>query len=947
MCKSFSRISGAVTVLLLMQLGFAFNVYAQQFGGNPPSIKWRQINIPAARIIFPTSIDTTAFKVANIINRVNGAVRPSIGYRQKLINIVLQNQTLISNGYVGLAPFRSEFYLTPEQNSFDLGSLPFAEQLAVHEFRHVQQFNNFDVGLTRALHLVFGEGGQTLGNSLAIPNWFDEGDAVFNETLVTRQGRGRLPYFFNDYRILWAAGKEYSFMKLRNGSYLDIVPNHYPLGYMLVAYGREKYGSRFWKNVGHDAGAFHSLFYPFQSAVEQYSARSFKQFVTDGLNYFKPQMVTPRQQAAGAQLKTLHFSADRQYPVYVDDSTLIYKKISYNNRAVFIISRNGKEKVIRLSDISIDDYFSYQNGKLVYTAYRPDLRWSYRDYNELAVIDIKTGKERRLTTKTKYFAPAFSPGGDTIVAVQAGPSGKSSLHLLSAASGHVITVVPNPNHLYYTYPKFYNSRQLISAVRQPSGRMAIALIDIASGKSDELLQSGLTPVGFPVLNQDTLYFTATSGNSDELYALNISNRQLYKLNSDALRSTIGNYQPAVSPNKIAWVSPSVTGYRLYESEKKSVQLQPVNRIPALPGFNIGNLNRDTAAHIIADTGSTKPLPERRYPKFSHPLNFHSLIPYFDDPDYTLSLQGENILNTFVTELDLDYNRNERSKDLSFQATYGAFFPYLFGGAGYTFNRRQYATQLNENVYWNEKSVQGGLQVPLNFTGGTHITGLTIASSMVYTGIDTKPGFSNLFRFSSYSYSNNTVNFSNRVQQARQNIYPHWAQYLTLNYKGSVSSINARQFLASGSFYLPGLSANHSLILSAAWQQRDHQNNIYTNNFPFSRGYTAANLFEMGKAGINYHFPLAYPDAGVANLVYILRLRANLFFDATRGSFNNSSRQLTYANFRTAGAEVYFDTKWFNQSAITFGIRYSYLLDEDLFGSYGRNRISFIVPLTSL
>jgi hypothetical protein len=37
---------------------------------------------------------------------------------------VLQNQTTISNAYVGLGPFRSEFFLTPAQNSFELGSLP-------------------------------------------------------------------------------------------------------------------------------------------------------------------------------------------------------------------------------------------------------------------------------------------------------------------------------------------------------------------------------------------------------------------------------------------------------------------------------------------------------------------------------------------------------------------------------------------------------------------------------------------------------------------------------------------------------------------------------------------------------------------------------------------------------------------------------------------------------
>ena len=57
------------------------------------------------------------------------------------------------------------------------------------------------------LYYLFGEGGQALANSLSVPNWFWEGDAVYQETLVSDQGRGRLPYFFNGYRALWAGDK--------------------------------------------------------------------------------------------------------------------------------------------------------------------------------------------------------------------------------------------------------------------------------------------------------------------------------------------------------------------------------------------------------------------------------------------------------------------------------------------------------------------------------------------------------------------------------------------------------------------------------------------------------------------------------------------------------------------------------------------------------------------
>lgn len=101
---------------------------------------------------------------------------------------------------------------------------------------------------------------------------------------------------------------------------------------------------------------------------------------------------------------------------------------------------------------------------------------------------------------------------------------------------------------------------------------------------------------------------------------------------------------------------------------------------------------------------------------------------------------------------------------------------------------------------------------------------------------------------------------------------------------------------------------------------------------------------MYKWGANYGFPLFYPDAGFANIIYLLRVRANLFFDDTEvHDFYNNGNKFS-ANFRSIGAEIYFDTKWWNEALITIGVRYSRLLDNDLFGGSGRNRFEVILPV---
>jgi hypothetical protein len=950
-----------IAVLLLLITAAATTTRAQEFGGNPPSVKWQQIDLAPAKVIFPVGLDSAGRLVANIILQMNGAIKGTIGPKQKQISILMQNQTTIANGYVGLAPFRSEFYLTPEQNSFDIGSLSWPEQLAIHEFRHVQQYNNFNVGASHVMKILFGEGGQAVANDLAIPNWFFEGDAVFNETHVSMQGRGRLPYFLNGMRILWADGREYSYAKIRNGSYLDYTPDWYPLGYMMVSYGRDKYGDDLWKKVTHDAAAYKHGFFPFQKAIKNYTGEDFTHFSNDAFGHYKkvfdidayvknaigeslhsPQLVTA---ASLISNKHQHFIADREYPVYVNDSTMIYMKSTYDHIPVFVVKSGTTEKKIAVRSVSLDTYFAYHDGKIVYAAYRPDLRWNYRDYSELMLLDVASGKEHRLTKTTKYFAPDFSADGKLLVAVKEGTNGKCDVHLLDASTGKLVSIVPNPGNLFYTYPKFYGNGQLIAAIRTPKGKMTLDLIDIKTGKDQFLLPLSYQPIVFPQLKNDTIYYSATYGIEDRLFALSIKTGKLVRLDNYNLNGSVGNYEAAVGNDKFAYVGFTAFGYQVNELDKKDLLWTPINPADArgnLPDFGVSALTRDSSTDLL-DRVRFDSLKVTKYRKSHHLLNFHSLIPNFNDPNYTLSLEGENVLNTLQSELSFNYNRDEGYKQFGFDAVYGALFPYLSGGADYYISRR--GLYNTTNIYWNETDIHGGFQLPLSFSEGKNFTSLQAGTDIYYSSVDFQQPFQSMFANTSYAYLSYYLDFSNGIQQAKQNIYPRFGQTLELEYKSAITGMPSEQFLANGYLYLPGLSINHSTVLNFAYQQRNQGDVIaFSNDFPFSRGYTAEDLDNMYKAGINYNFPIAYPDAGFADFYYLQRIRLNPFYDYTYTT--DYADKIKFKNtFQSAGLEVYFDSMFFNQESVSFGFRYSYLVNPDVFGPPGRNRFEIIVPVT--
>ncbi|HEK19921.1 MULTISPECIES: TolB family protein [unclassified Mucilaginibacter] len=927
--------------LLLTLLIFTITIAkAQQFGGNPPSIKWKQIKTPETRVIFSQGMDSVAQHVAATILQMNNLIEPTIGFKQRQVNIVLQNQTTVSNAYVGLAPFRSEFYLTPSQNSFDVGSLPWWQQLAIHEFRHVQQYNNFNVGFSRVLRVVFGEGGQALGNAMTVPDWFFEGDAVFNETLVSNQGRGRLPYFFNGYRSLWAAGKDYSWMKLRNGSYLDFTPNHYPLGYMMVAYGREKYGDVFWKDVTHDAAAFKGIFYPLQGAIKKYSGQNYTTYRNSALDYFKEEYKDDAQ----VKLKSKHFVADEEYPAYVNDSTLVYLRTAYNHVPKFVIREGGKERSLAVQSVTNDNYFNYNDGEIVYSSYRPDLRWGYRNYGELRVLDIVTGKERLLTRKTKYFAPSFSDDNKTIVAIDVPATGLSRVHLLDAQSGKRLTAIPNPDHLFYTYPQFYGADQIIAAVRNNKGEMSVAVIDAKTGSNTYLLPFSYEPVAFPQVKGDTVYFSKTNGKNDELFAINVKTRQVFSV-AGAPKGLIGYYQPNLSNARMAFTTFTANGYQVKQIALDSIQLIATPLSVKLSDMGVAALEKDSASHFLNDA-KPQQFAETKYSKAHGLFNFHSIFPTINDPNYSLELAGQNILNTLQSSLLFNYNRDEGYKQIGYEATYGGLFPYISAGGSYIIDRRGFYK--GNSIYYNETTLQAGLQLPFNLSAGKDYTRFSVGSSINYSRNTFQQAYRSMFKDADYTYVSNTFNFSHQIQQARQQINPRFAQSLTVNYKTALWGKEASQLLAVGALYLPGLSMNHSLVISGAYQQKGKNNTIgFSNDFPFSYGYTAESLDRMQRIAANYHFPLAYPDAGLGNLIYLLRLRVNVFFDYTHATADNLfvSGVKFKGDFRSAGGAIFFDTRWFNQGAVSFGIRYSRLLDADIFGGTGRNRVEVVLPVT--
>ena len=144
-------------------------------------------------------------------------------------------------------------------------------------------------------------------------------------------------------------------------------------------------------------------------------------------------------------------------------------------------------------------------------------------------------------------------------------------------------------------------------------------------------------------------------------------------------------------------------------------------------------------------------------------------------------------------------------------------------------------------------------------------------------------------------------------------------------------------------YVPGLLSTHNLLLNASFQERDTLGEVsFGNRFAYSRGYTGRYFTRMWKVAANYHLPLWCPDWGVGNILYIQRIRMNLFYDFTK-VYSTDKKQTR--DQRSVGGELFADTKWWNQYPLTFGIRVSQLLDRDQFDGFKGTFFEFVMPVS--
>lgn len=956
-----------ITCCLLPQLALGQTILEN----NPTSLRWYKVKTPHFNVLYPRGFETQAQRMANTLEHIREAESNSLGTVPRKINVILQNQSAISNGFVSMFPRRTEFYTMPPQNYNFGGTNDWLNLLASHEYRHIVQYQHATRGFNKMLFYLFGNPTFSGMAHAAAPDWFWEGDAVATETAFTPGGRGRIPNFGLLFRTNLLEGRTFNYHKQYLRSYKHNIPNHYVLGYYMVSYLRRRTGDPdIWEKITARSWRVPFIPFSFSNAIKKeaglYVTGLYNQMAEELSWEWKAQVdslnLTPFERINARSSDTY---TDYLYPRPQKDGSVIVRKEGIGDIEQYTSLVDGHErKIFTPGYINDAGMLSVQDGIVVWNEYTYDPRWRVRNYSAIKAYDKNRRKLAWISGKGSRFGGAsISPDTRYIVTVRSDNAYHHAVVVMSYPEGNILKVFPNPENHFYSMPRWSDDGSAIVLLKiTPEGK-AITILDVRTGEAEDLLPVSNENTGHPVLYKDYLLFNSPVGGIDNIHALDLRSRTRYQITT----SKYGAYNPAVSHD----------GAYLYYNDQSRNGMDVV-RIPLdttrWKKYIPDNKLRPPYQHLVEQEGSPTlfdSIPEKTYPvaKYSrwNVINPFSWGLFIENDLATIDagITSRDILSTTNLTAGYSFDINERTGLWRVGLSYQGLYPIIDvdftqgdrkvdeGPATTTIVRGDDTTRIRRNMVfeWTEQNVSAGLRIPWILTNSRFNSGITVSNRIGYTRVrNLQNEFLNDriyptlirndsimegYRFLNYvgngdlMYNHFYVSASRFLKRSRRDIVSKWGQSLQAQVYHTAFGGDFTGGLASATAYLyfPGLMKHHGLYGRASVQRilsatRSNDEYYFRNTIPLPRGHSLTRFQTLYSFSANYTLPLWYPDIAIGPLLNIQRFRINAFTDVALGDF--SLARGADQSYWSVGGEIFVDFNILRfLPQFDLGVRYSY------------------------
>ncbi len=902
---------------------------AQTFSGHPPGLDWKKIKTKEVTILFPGGLEQKAQKVYEQIKYLYTHDSTLSSNRFKL-NLVLQNQTTISNGYVGIGPFMSEFYLTPPHNPYVLGSIDWTYALTIHEYRHALQAMSSRKGLNNVLYHVLGEEAWGASYGFVVPDWFLEGDAVLSETKYSNGGRGRMPFFNQPFRALHQGDVQWSYSKIRNGSFKDLVPNHYVSGYAMVKYIDDHFGPYQWGSIIEDAIKYKGLVTPFKKSLKRHTGLSpaalYQVAIASLISDSTDVELADKVLVSNPKRNTIR---DYLTPMRLNNGDLLYLERSGDRMTGFYtLSLSGVITRLTNQGITTAVDYGFTEPLITWSEITKDPRWDDRDYSDIIQYNINTKQKFKLTHRQKLFDPNPSKAGNKIVCVEYLPSGKCAMVVLDR-QGRRLHTMPTPEQMVPSFLTFESGDTTILALMRGSGKTTLTRHYLSGAPSLDLL----VPIQGIMANlftyNDSIYFSSDINGRDNLYVLDPISTKVFLLTDNS----VGIQQFSIKDQEVVYNYQTPSGIQIRKKNLAQCLYQEVHF------FNPSN---STWSPVGIETRSNTTAPEIKNANLlDNPFKVYSWTVRPDEGGNVFRILGRNVLNTLQGSLAYALDQNEKAHTISGALNLGSILPLTSLVISKTYGRHspKRSDPTQDSIRWNETGLRLGFALPLQYYRSNKI--LNLQPFIQYGLYQPDYKLSERKNYLTTSSIRSGINFSHSQIKARQHVSSRFSQLINLSWNQALNH-GASSIDMNSAFNLPGLSHTHVMEL----QMDLHYQNLsdpyrFINRTSYISGYEPVTADRSMWLRAAYHLPLLYPDAGINGIYFLKRVRTRFYGEYMRYILDRSPKDFKLA-YRSTGVEILLDGNLFNVLPLSAGIRYAHLLDKDLIRNSRKPRFEFIL-----
>jgi len=529
----------------------------------PPGLRFRSVSTERVTVHYHQGLEALAREAAALATELLAAHEARYDVRVGRVQVVLADVEDDPNGFASPLPYPLvHVRAVAPRGADEFGNHDGWLRLVLsHELAHIVHLEEAH-GVVRLARRVLGRAPFLFPNATT-PTWMIEGLATFEETEATSFGRGENP----DVRmVLRMEALERGLPREDEAvAGLDRWPGGqapYLFGESFVRYLTQRFGSDTLPRLAAVHGgrpvpyfddltarkvtgaSFHKRWNEWRAEVGAELEKEAARLREAGLTVSRP--LTAR----GVRQYGARFSPRGDRIAYTNRSLTRY-------RAIHLVGVDGKgdRRLVRRNGGSALSWTA-DGARIVFD--EPDVHRRFSIWSDLRVVEVATGRSRRLTRGLRAKEPDVSAGG-LVAFVRQGPD-RSDLALIGLDGGAPRDLTRSEAGTHWSNPRWSPSGDALVASRlQPGGWLDLVVVDAATGALRELtrdrakdVEPAWTPDGAEIV-----YRSDRDGVSN-LYALRLEDGRLRRL-TNVLG---GTFAPDVSPDgrQVAFADYTARGY---------------------------------------------------------------------------------------------------------------------------------------------------------------------------------------------------------------------------------------------------------------------------------------------------------------------------------------------------------------------------------------------------